>query len=255
MNFYHEVRTDVKRIGPPTIVEVGEVIPPSSYNFRSTYDYPQGTRDFIVSNKSTANLRGKAVSCKEIYIDVDEQENVDEVRDILFGLGIAFDEYKTGNRGCHFHVSLSDRITGTNVCHTVTSWLRDVGIWELIDSSVYKEGSQFRMESAVHGKTGKRKVLTDEFDGELLTLNLRVAPPVTTYTDHEVTGDKRNFFLNLLQSRGVGGRHGHLFILWKSGRAAGFDTDTVHEAMRAWNDNQDNPHTEQMMTQKLKGFR
>ena len=253
--YYHEVRKEVVRVGPPTIVRVGEVIPPSEYNFRSTFDYPVEVADKIKQAGNTAGLKGLPVSCTTIYIDVDEQENVDEVRDILQGTGVAFDEYKTGNRGCHFHVTLAERITGTNVCHTVTSWLRDIGIWELIDSSVYKEGSQFRMESAVHGKTGESKVLTDEYDGDLLRLSLRVAPPITVFSDHEVTGDKRNFFLNLLQSRGVGGRHSHLFILWKSGMAAGFSTDTVHEAMRVWNDNQNEPHTEAVMDQKMKGFR
>ena len=256
MKFFHEVRTDVVRVGPPIIKEIGEVIPPSEYNFRSTFDYPETVANDIIRAGTTAGLKGRPLSCTTIYIDVDEHDFVDEARDILLGQGVTFEEYKTGNRGCHFHIPLSTRITGTDTLYTVTAWLKDVGLWEFIDSSVYREGGQFRMESATHQKTGKTKVMTNEFDGELLELDIKATPKKTVNPmSIDVTGDVRNFHMNLLQRRGVGGRHLHIYILWQSGKEAGLSEDVIESAILEWNAAQDEPHSEQMMMKKIGGFR
>lgn len=256
MRYFHEVRFDVIRGGSPILVEVGSLDLPSEYNFRSTFDYPEEVASQIQENGHTKGLKGVPVSCATIFIDIDDPDNVLEARDILVGEGIAFEEYKTGNRGVHFHVPLASRITGADTIYSVKAWLKLVGLWPLLDSSVYKEGGQFRLESATHAKTGKAKVLVDDWDGVPLELLERKEPPrIKTALEVDETGDVRNFFLNLLQKREVGGRHAHCFILWKTGLAAGVNPDTVRECILDWNSRQHTPHSAEMMTRKLEGFR
>jgi hypothetical protein len=253
MKYFHEVRKEVVRPGPPIIVEVGEVIPPSSFNFRSTFDYPMEVAQKIRDAGNTAGLKGLPISCACLYIDVDENESVDGMRELLLNMGNAFDEYRTGNRGAHFHIPLKHRITGTDVLYTVTAWLKEKAVWHLIDSSIYREGGQFRMESAVHAKTGKTKVLTNEYDGELLELELKTKPPEKPRVVQK-TGSSRDFFLNLLLKRGAGQRHMHMYILWKSGLASGLTEEQVGDAIRGWNNTQDSPHTDRMVDMKLEDF-
>lgn len=254
--YFHEVRTEVVREGSPVLVESGNDIAPGAYNFRSTFDYPEETAAFIRANDNTRDLTGLPISTDTILIDIDEEEFVVEARDILFAQGVAVEEYKTGNRGCHFHVPLRTRITGVDVLYTVKAWLKDIGLWSYLDDSVYREGGQFRLESATHGKTGKSKVLVDDIDGPRLELDLRKTPPKVVHAaEVDVNGDVRNFFLNLLAKRDVGHRHQHCFILWTTGLQAGFDAETVRESILTWNSNQDTPHTDAMMTKKLEGFR
>jgi hypothetical protein len=256
MNYFHEVRTEVVRSGPPILVEVGEIIPPSIYNFRSTFDYPADIAEQIKANGNTAGLKGLPISSDTIYIDIDEPESVATVRTLLLDLDITFEEYRTGNRGCHFHIPLASRITGTDVLYTVTHWLKSINIWHLIDTSVYREGGQFRMESAIHLKTGKPKVLVDDFDGKYLELEL-IEKPAETKIPLELRedSDRWDFYMNLMQKRGVGQRHLHIFILWKSGIATGLDEDKIEESILQWNAHQDDPHSEDMMKKKLNDFR
>lgn len=253
--FYHEVRKDLIRYHDPIVVEVGEVVPPSEYNFRSTFDWPEEVANLVMAKNNTKDLKGLPVSCAEIYIDVDENEHVDEARNVLLELGIEFDEYRTGNRGKHFHVPLAERVTGVDVIYSVTSWLKDVGLWHLIDSSVYRECGIFRMETATHQKTGKPKVLTNEHYGDKLVLEIRKEPPMIKNNRNYGSGTKSNFFLNLMQQRGVGQRHMHLFICFRAGMSAGFTEEEVREALLEWNARQDNPHKEADVEKKLRGFK
>jgi len=254
--YYHEVRTDVARQGEPILVLSDEELEPGCYNFRSTFDYPQEVADSIRSRGNTQDLRGQPVSTKTILIDVDDPANVDEVRDILLAQQVLVEEYQTGNRGAHFHVPLAERITGVDVVYSVTAWLKDIGAWTLIDPSVYREGGQFRLESATHAKTGKAKVLVDLHDNEeLLRLEVKTTPPRKIIPKETVvTGDKRDFFLNLMERRGVGQRHLHMYIIWNSGLRAGFDNDVLEESLTGWNDRQDDPHSNEMLAKKIESF-
>jgi hypothetical protein len=253
--FYHEVRKEVKRVGEPIVVEVGEIVPPSEYNFRSTFDWPESIANFVKNTGRTAGLKGQPVSCAEIFIDIDEEDSVLEAKEIMLNLGIEFDEYRTGNRGIHFHIPLEERITGTNVIYTVTSWIKDVGLWHLVDTSVYREAGLFRMETATHQKTGKPKVLVEEHYGKRLRLELKDKPPIQETEVIAENGTKYNFFLNLLQKRSEGGRHMHMFICHSAGRSAGIDKPTIDQAIKEWNRRLDNPHPERVVEQKLKGFK
>lgn len=253
--YFHEVRKEVVRINVPILVESGEELPPAAYNFRSTFDYPTEVAQKIRNARNTVGLKGLPVSCATIFVDVDKDEDVEEVRTRLLETGLAVDEYLTGNRGAHFHIPLKNRVTGTTVIYSVISWLKQQLVWHLIDTSIYREGGQFRLEGAVHAKTGKRKRLVEEVDGELLDLVLKDPPTeaeVTFVPEEEKT--RRDFNMNLLLKRGVGQRHTHLWICWRSGVKAGLTYNELTQALLSWNARQDNPHDEELVMKKIKSF-
>ena len=251
MTIKYEYRDAVARFGEPIL----EPNASRQYSFRSVFGYPEETVQFIQSNGNTQGLKGKLVYCDTVLIDIDEEENVEQVLHIISDLGIGNTVWNTGNRGVHLHIPI-EPITGVNVVYSVTEWLKGIGVWSLIDSSIYREGGQFRVPGATHTKTGRVKVLETEVDGTVPTVTLLVPPPVAPRNDLVTDGDPLEFYLNLLQRRGEGGRHMHLFILWQSGRAMGLDRDELESALHWWNDTKtDTPHTSSMMAKKLKGFK
>lgn len=247
----YEYRDSVVRSGSPVLREVAD----RQYSFRSCFGYPEETAQYIETNGNTKGLSGKVVYCDMILIDVDEEGNVDAVKELVSNMGLGYSLWTTGNRGIHIHIPI-DSVEGVNVPYSITEWLRGAGLWSLIDTTIYKAGSQFRVPEAIHDNTGLAKTLTKEVAGSTPTVPLLVPPPTVQRNDLVVDGDPYDFYSNLLQSRGEGGRHMHMFILWQAGRAAGLDRETVLEWIRWWNDNKaETPHTESMLAKKFGSFR
>ncbi len=248
----YEYRRETVRTGPPILGSVGL----SNYTFRSVFGYPVDTANFIKDNGHTRDLKGKPVYCDEILIDVDEDSNVDLVIEKVKALKIGCDVYFTGNRGIHIHVPIVP-ILGEFVPYSVVEWLKSVELWQLIDQSTFTPGSIFRCIGATHSKTGAEKDWADAFEGELLEIPVMVPPPIPTLVDEleVVESELETYFRNLMRKAPVGGRHPHMFIIWKSGRSAGFDEETVKESIRVWNDQQEQPHDEESLQKSLRTFK
>lgn len=250
MEILYEYRKETVRAGLPILGSVGL----ANYTFRSVFGYPTETANFIKDNGHTRDLRGKPVYCDEILIDVDEDSNVDLVIEKVKALKIGCDVYFTGNRGIHIHVPIVP-ILGTNVPYSVTQWLKAVELWELVDQSTFTPGSIFRCEGATHSKTGAEKEWADSFEGELLKIECLAPPPVVTVPREQCMESTERYFRNLMRKVGVGGRHPHMFIIWKSGVDAGFDDETIKESIKVWNSQQDRPHDEESLQKSLRTFK
>ena len=255
MIILYEWRKKTRRTGKPTL-DFKCPTTSDDYNFRSVYGYPQETVDFINKNNNTRNLKGKPVYSDELLIDIDNPENITEVEKKLFKLRISYDVYVTGNRGMHYHVPILPMV-GTGVVYSQVQFLKNIGIYDLIDNSIYKEGGQFRAVHAVHGKTGKRKYKIGSVAGTTLEIPTLVPPPISvvTYSEEGTEEDMQSYINNLLAKRDVGGRHMHMFIIWKSGLKAGIDPDTIKNNIRWWNSNQNTPHDNVILEKKLESFR
>lgn len=256
MEILYEYRTETKRSGNPKL-QPGSMEGYGKYNFRSLYGYPHETSEFIRANRNTRDLKGKPVFSDTLLIDVDNEAFVDDVRqELIFG-NITFTEFNTGNRGRHFHV-LIEPMVGTHVVYSQKMWLKKMNIWDKVDTSVYTEGGQFRCIGAKHQTTGGIKRAVGGTAGFANKIPMLVPPPVPQPTYEEIEGtsdDKQIFLSNLLAKRGEGQRHTHIFILWKSGLKAGFDAETVKDAIRMWNRSQEMPHTESMVESKLRSMK
>jgi hypothetical protein len=251
----YEWRTQVKRVGPPILAPSA----PSGAQFRSVYAFPETTVRKITKQNSMKDLDGCMVTSDTVLIDVDKEENVGPARKILEKLGIVVHEYTTGNRGVHWHLPV-EVMTGVNVIYSQKQWLKSVGLWSLIDTSIYRPAGQFRAIGATHSKTGRVKALVGMFGTTTLKIKLLLPPPVTASSSwllEEGTPETVfAFYMNLLSYRGMGGRHPHIYILFKSGQKAGLDRGEIEECIHWWNNRMtEEPHSHRAVEQKLKGIR
>jgi len=259
--YYIEVRDHCDRVGVPKLISIeGLENKDHNTNFRSTYMFDGKVAGSIQENGHTRGLKGKSVASNVLFIDVDEDENVDKVETILRLMVTRYGRYTTGNRGKHFHIPI-EWMEGTNVIYSQIKWLKSVGLWELIDHSIYREGGQYRRVGAIHAKTGKRKeheITYKTLDSTPLQIPTLVAPPEVVEPFSVAEGDSTNmqiFLMNCMQKRNEGGRHSHMYILWQSGKAAGLDKETITEMTLWWNYQQDTPHRSSVVEDKLRRFR
>ena len=250
----YEYREDKIRTGSPIL----QSNPDRQYRYRSLYGYGADTASTINSNGHTRDLSGCVVYSDCLIIDCDTTEEAEAVLEIIKNLDIASELWTTGNRGCHIHIPIVP-MQGTDVIWSQISWLRDIGVWELVDKSIYREGGQIRVPGAEHEKTGKIKEKLLDIEGEILEIPLRKSPPKPVASTTIVEGTKEakaEYHRNLLYQRTEGNRHLHMFILWKRGRSAGYDDDTIRDDIRWWNDNMAVPsHPWHVVEQKLRSFR
>ena len=194
-----------------------------------------------------------------ILIDIDKSENVEKVKSLIDNLGIGYEIWTTGNRGCHIHIPIKPML-GVNVVYSQKHWLESVGLWALVDRSIYRPAGLFRAAGAVHSLTKKTKRMLSAHKGKLLEIRMLVPPPVTENNDWDLeeTDPSRlfNFFMNLLACRDMGDRHTHMYILFKSGQSAGLPRDEIEDCIRWWNQTMtEMPHRDDAVERKLKGFK
>ena len=229
------------------------------YRYRSLYAYGMDTANLIRARGNTRALSGCPVYSSELIIDCDTTEEATAVEARLSELEIPFELWLTGNRGCHFHIAINPMF-GTNTIWSQVCWLRDIGIWDIIDTSIYRENGQIRVAGAVHEKTGRIKELVKHADREdRIDIPVRITPPLPPVESQIEPGtpEARNeYHRNLFYKRNEGGRHTHMFVLWQRGRAAGYEPDDIRDDIRWWNDTFAQPsHTTGAVETKLRGFR
>lgn len=222
--------------------------------FRSVYGYPPETAAQIKKQQNVAGLHGMPVQNTHLFIDVDEDENVEEVERVIAGLGAGFSKWTTGNRGAHFHID-TEAITHSHLPYSHAEFVRGLGIAGLVDMTIYRHHSIFRVPGAIHQDTGKPKECLYQVDGPVLSIPIVIEPEPEFANYEEATPEAvRIFKKNLVQRRGVGRRHLHLFILFESGMHAGQDIDSMLEYLYWWNAQQKTPHSEEAIYRKWKGF-
>ena len=228
----------------------------TGFNFQSTFLWPSHLAESVLVAGSTANLEGASIGCDTIFIDIDNASHVDRARQALISLGFGFEEFSTGNRGVHFHIPI-ELIEGPNVPYSVIQWLKRTDLWQFVDPTIYRAGSIYRCEGAIHQKTGKPKTKVAVQAGIKPTLVLICKPPAqrleTLKNSPEAMTD---FMRNLLSKRGEGHRHVHCYILWNRGREAGLEEDVIVSWIHWWNDHGAYPsHSSGYLDRKIKQFK
>jgi hypothetical protein len=225
-----------------------------THNFRSVYGYPEAAQEHIKATGNLVGVKQFAVQSSTLCIDVDEEKHLDEIEAIIAAQNVGYSVWTTGNRGLHFHIDM-EPIESIDLPYSQAEYIRGLGLSKWVDMTIYRHHSIIRTPGAVHATTGKRKEIVRQIDGPMLSINL-VQEPEPEFEHHE-SGDAdsiRRFKRNLLQKRGPGQRHMHLYILFESGISAGHDIDTMLDWLHWWNNHQTAPHSADAVYSKWKGF-
>jgi hypothetical protein len=229
--YYVEIRSTVRRSGPPRLVPLDEV--GQHTGFRSIVCYDEATAERIRADGGTKGLRGVPVYADTLFMDFDNIEPV-EFRKWLIASNLAFEEWDTGNRSVHFHIPMTP-VFGSWVPDAMRAWVV-ANSPEKADTSFYHAAGQYRLPLTFHYKSpGKIKQLVYRREGELLTLT---APPpkVRAFSMHEdPETHSAQFFVMLLAPMGTGGRHLYVWRLAMCGAKAGMEFDETLKHLEWWN--------------------
>jgi hypothetical protein len=246
----YETRSQVARFGAPVLGNKND------NNYRSFFGFPSSTQDLIKKQGHVKNLDDQELYCDEILIDIDDSTSVDAVLAAIKKSGFAHTVFTTGNRGCHVSIPI-EPVQSKHLVYSVKLFVKGLGIWNLIDTSVFRAAGQFRAVGAKHEKTGKQKSALYAVEGSIPKLRIVVPPPVAhTRLDvnHEPTEqDKFQLYMNMLAARDPGARTPHFYILFKSCIRAGLDNPS--EIILWWNSTQKEPHPDKYVINKIRGFR
>jgi hypothetical protein len=133
--------------------------------FRSVYCFADPDAASF-SKSGYAGFKG-TVSSTVLFIDCDNQEGADEVRDGLKSLGLGFSTYATGRRGLHFHVP---RVLVSS--HLLPSMDKAFvqALSAKADFSFYHAVGFYRCIGAIHSQTGLKKTHVETVEGTLLDM-------------------------------------------------------------------------------------
>lgn len=232
MTYFVEIRTTVKRNGPPRLVPLADV---GKYRgFRSVFAYDEDGAKRIREQGGTKDLRGLPVYADFVLIDFDGKDPT-EFRAWLHQSGLAYEEYDSGNRSVHYHIPLVP-IFGPWVPAAVKAWVKRRA--PDADISFYHPAGQFRLTGTYHFKQpGRRKELLDRRDGERLVIT-EASVPEWTYElqDYQEEGMEHNLYMLLTQKKSEGGRRHHAFLIGVTAAEAGVDIDEAWEHLLWWNE-------------------
>jgi len=246
----YEIRETVARVGAPVLGDKND------NNYRSFFGFPQSTQALIKKQGHVKNLDGQELYCDEVLVDVDDNTSIDATLAAIKKSGYAHTVYTTGNRGCHISIPI-EPIQHRQLVYSVKQFVKSLGIWEYIDTSVFRAAGQFRAVGARHEKTGKHKSELYKVEGTVPKIRILTPPPMThtkINVNHEPTEqDKYQLYINMLAAREPGARTPHFYILWRSCIRAGVENPS--EIILWWNRTQKEPHTDSYVTNKIRGFR
>jgi len=227
----------------------------NGYKFYSMYNFTGEVLSQVRASKSTAGLQGLKMNSNILFIDLDSHEEADraKVREAL--KDYYYEEYFSGSKGYHWHVRHQD-VTSEHLVHSHKEFIKDLGIEDIVDTSIYRESGIIRIPDSIHETTGKKKEFLFCNEGkEDLELPIKKSPPwLTEHTEEGTEEAKLRYKRNLLRKVDVGGRHRHFYILYCSGRAAGRSPSEIMEDIQWYNDRLSDPKDESQLKREIKGF-
>jgi hypothetical protein len=247
MQLFVEIRSTVQRTGKPLLVPVEEVV--RHTGFRSVFMFDEATRDYILAQGSTRDLRSFAVYSDTLFVDFDGTDST-AFKQMLIDQGIAFLEFDSGHRSTHYHITI-EPMHGPNVAARQKAWMKEHA--SHADLSIYHNAAVYRLERTYHKSTGKPKILLASYSGCKLVIPELPAAQQRQIHISEDDGGIERFYFNLVTKKGTGARRPHLFLTAVSGFEAGLEWDEVMDGLRWMNARFDEPHTEQVIEQQATG--
>ena len=251
--YYYEIRHKKERFGKPVLVAEDKLC--LATGFRSVYGFDKETADRIISSRSSAGLKGKAVYADVLLIDFDDEyEEADKLRESLVERGIGFSTFNSGNRSIHFHIP-HPPVFQPWLPKAHKQWI--AANCPKADVSFYHPAGLFRLPLTIHEKTGKLKVEIETHQGEMIELTEPVKQkssfrPVDLDTKSKAAL-KHRLFLNLTKRVGSGGRSMHIScMLARDCAKLGMSEIEALNIISKWNSNfAEPPHSVDTLEAKI----
>jgi hypothetical protein len=227
---------------PLDVIAKFERAPDAGY--MSVYMFDAESAAAIKAAKSSAGLARFPVYADSLTLDLDKgAEQLERVERKLQGLG--YRVYESGGKGFHVVIPLTGIVFGTNVPYSQRKWVEQLDVDA--DLSLYQAGHIISLPGRKHAKTGRRKALVKEIDGEPLQLELCNAPaPMFSISDADQSELERGLWklIGILkQEPGVGNRHIALWSTAKHFADAGLEYDTALDLLQEVNNSWQDPKT------------
>jgi hypothetical protein len=231
----YEYRAYLLRHGEPQLMPAQAA--QGIVGFSSVYGFPEETVRCIEDSGSTRDIHGLPLYSDLLYLDFDSEEGVEEARQKLQHMGIGYERYTTGNRGCHFHIPI-EAMLGPLVPSIQKAYVDQT--FPYADLSLYKYTGIIRNNGTWNLKNlGRRKELIEVVEGKKLVVDL--TPPrnrgETRMFYSELDPEEADIILGqkLLQTIGNGGRNNGVYMLAYMAKTAKYNKDEARDLLWQYN--------------------
>lgn len=226
--YYVEVRSSVRRVGPPRLVPLDQV--GQHRGFRSVVAYDETVANLIREQGGTANLRGQPVYADTLFMDFDSH-SPDEFLAWLATSGLEHTIWDSGGRSVHVHIPMRP-VFGPWVTDSMKEWTKQHA--PTADISFLHPAGQYRLPYTFHAKhAGKSKQLVSSREGALLEL-VPTDREVFAASDQPSVG-KEEFIRMLMQAVGEGHRRPRAWLLATMAAECGLEFEDAVEHLLWWN--------------------
>lgn len=218
-------------------------VPESKINnytgFRSMFKYHNTAMKQATEARTVKVLaESELISCDTVFVDFDDnQPNANKFEKWLKEESFVFERWDSGGRSDHFHIPILP-LFGSSCPKQIKKFMASFKL-DGLDLSFYHYAGLFRLPGTEHHRTGKQKILVEQFDGDCL---LQI-PELITETKKPTVfgkfdGDLDYLSFALIQitnyigvSPKTGNRNSVLFEIASHLRDAGLERDTAFDLL------------------------
>lgn len=231
--YYVEHRPSLQRSTAPKMVP--EEILDTCHGFRGVYAWLPLHAEEITRQGHMRDLDEYPVASNILFLDFDNNEQAAAgFRQLLDQQGIAYEEYDSGNRSVHFHVSIVG-MYGVDVPQRQKLWVKKNAPGA--DTSFYHKSGIYRLPGTFHVKNpGHFKRLVNHRSGRRLHVVVPDEEVRASIPSGEDSTELDFVLQRLLWAQiGEGDRTPHMYKIMKTAQRVGLSFDEALSELQYWN--------------------
>lgn len=254
---FHEYASDVNR-RHGFMLPVEEVM--QRTGFRSVYAFSEEDALLIKSRESSKGLNQFEVYSDRLVLDIDtgDIKDVENIEKFCNDRDLTYSVFFSGSKGYHVEIPTKPK---ASIHLPITHKILADRISAVVDKSIFRHGSLYRLPGTIHKKTGNPKVLLNSVEG-LCVLDFDIKTPEPTKFNPVEIEPEEDIKWALAragglfgQEPGLGNRHA---CFWKTAKSlfdAGFSDEFVEELLLKINESWANPKEENEVIRAIRGAR
>lgn len=205
-----------------------------SSGYTTVYSFSEKDAREIKGSRSSRGFDRYSVGSTYLPIDLDDgEESVDEVVDVLKGMGLQFKVWFSGSKGFHIIIETTYQ-ESKHLPYSHLQWVGGLGLG--CDNTLYQHGRILSLPGRIHPRTGFPKQLIESVEGNILEVPI-VEKPIFVYTgggdvDHSFSSFMSKVSDLTLNEPRKDYRHTSLWGLSKDGLKSGVDPQTIYNLLK-----------------------